>query len=66
MFRFRHAFDNKPGDAGATFKMAESLDKLNEREDAKQAYQAYIERHPIGLYAEQARAALQRLSPSVP
>ena len=60
--RFRHALDYKPGDPEATFKLAESLDKLGQGDEAKQEYQAYLENQPQGPHAERARAALQRLS----
>lgn len=65
VFRFRHALESKPGEPEATFRLAESLDKLNENEEAKEAYQAYIESQPSGPYAEQARAALHRLTQPV-
>jgi Tetratricopeptide repeat len=65
MFRFRHALESKPGEPEATFRLAQSLDKLDQGENAKEAYQAYIESQPSGFYTEQARAALQRLSKPV-
>jgi len=61
-WRFRHALDYKPGQPDATFKLAESLNKLGRSDEAKQEYQAYLESEPNGSYAERARAALQRLS----
>ena len=61
-FRFRHALDYKPGQPDATFKLAESLNKLGRRDEAKQEYKAYLESQPNGSNAEQARTALQRLS----
>jgi outer membrane protein assembly factor BamD (BamD/ComL family) len=61
MFRFRHALERaSPGEA--TFRLAESLDKLNESEEAKGAYQAYLESQPSGPFSQQARVALQRLT----
>jgi len=65
MFRFRHALESKPGEPEATFRLAQSLDKLDESEDAKEVYQTYIESQPSGPYTEQARAALQRLTQPV-
>jgi len=61
-WRFRHALDYKPGQPDATFKLAESLNKLGRSDEAKQEYQAYLESEPNGSYAERARAAVQRLS----
>ena len=61
-WRFRHALDYKPGQPDATFKLAESLNKLGRSDEAKQEYQAYLESDPNGSHAERARAALQRLS----
>jgi Tfp pilus assembly protein PilF len=60
--RFRHALDYKPGQPDATFKLAESLNKLGKSDEAKQEYQAYLESQPNGSYAERARTALRRLS----
>jgi TolA-binding protein len=60
--RFRHALEYKPGHPDATFKLAESLNKLGKNDEAKQMYQAYLGSQPNGLYAERARTALQRLS----
>ena len=60
--RFRHALDYKPGQPDATFKLAESLNKLGKSDEAKQEYQAYLESQPNGPYAERARTALRRLS----
>jgi hypothetical protein len=60
--RFRHALEYKPGQPDATFKLAESLDKLGKSDEAKEEYQAYLENQPNGSYAERARTALQRLS----
>jgi tetratricopeptide (TPR) repeat protein len=61
MFRFRHALELKPGEPEATFKLAESLNKLGKREEAMEAYQAYLGNQPGGAHAEQARAALEQL-----
>lgn len=60
--RFRDALKYKPGHPDATFKLAESLNKLGKNEEAKQAYQAYLESQPNGTYADRARGALERLS----
>jgi len=42
--RFRHALEYKPGQPDATFKLAESRDKLGKNNEAKQEYQAYVRR----------------------
>jgi Tetratricopeptide repeat len=60
--RFRHALEYKPGQPDATFKLAESLDKLGKSDEAKQEYQAYLGSQPNGSHADRARAALERLS----
>ena len=55
--RFRHALEYKPGQPDATFKLAESLDKLGKSDEAKQQYQAYLSSQPHGPHADRARAA---------
>ena len=60
--RFRDALNYKPDQPDATFKLAESLDKLGKNDEAKQNYQTYLIIQPDGLYAERARIALQRLA----
>ena len=60
--RFRDALNYKPDQPDATFKLAESLDKLGKNCEAKQSYQTYLNIQPDGLYAERARIALQRLA----
>jgi len=60
--RFRHALDYKPGQPEATFRLAESLDKLGKNDEAKQSYETYLRIQPDGPYAERARIALQHLS----
>lgn len=60
--RFRHALEYKPGQPEATFKLAESLDKLGNVDEAMQTYGTYLESQPQDLHAERARSALRRLS----
>lgn len=60
--RFRHALDYKLGQPEATFKLAESLDKLGKYDEAKRSYEAYVSIQPDGPYIERARIALQRLA----
>ena len=61
--RYRDALDYKPNDAEATFRMAESLEKLGEVEDSAAYYQSYLKILPRGDYAVSARQALARLRP---
>ena len=61
--RYRDALDYKPNDAEATFRMAESLEKLGEVEDSAAYYQSYLKILPRGDYAAAAREALARLRP---
>ena len=61
--RYRDALDYKPNDAEATFRMAESLEKLDEVEDSAAYYQSYLKILPRGDYAAAAREALARLRP---
>jgi tetratricopeptide (TPR) repeat protein len=60
--RFRDALNYKPDQPDATFKLAESLNRLGKNDEAKQEYQAYLKIQPDGPYAERARIALQRLA----
>jgi tetratricopeptide (TPR) repeat protein len=60
--RFRDALNYKPDQPDATFKLAESLNRLDKNDEAKQKYQAYLKVQPDGPYAERARIALQRLA----
>ena len=57
-----HALEPKPRHPDATFKLAESLNKLGKNEEARQESQAYLESQPNGTYADRARAALERPS----
>jgi hypothetical protein len=64
--RFRDALERKPGQPDALFKLAESLEKLGEKEEAFRTFMAYLEIQPAGLYSPQARNAIQRLAASLP
>jgi tetratricopeptide (TPR) repeat protein len=66
MYRFLHALDLKPGQPEATFRLAESLDKLGKRKEATEAYQVYLEIAPKGARAEQAQASLKQLNSPKP
>jgi tetratricopeptide (TPR) repeat protein len=57
--RFRDALRAKPGDPETVFFYAETLSRLNRPEEARDAYSAYLEDAPNGVYAERCRTALQ-------
>jgi hypothetical protein len=59
--RFREALLSKPNHPAATFKLAETLDKLGKANEARDTYKAYLKLQPSGSSAERARKALQRL-----
>ena len=59
--RFRDALDYKPDQPDATFRLAETQDRLGKSDEAQATYQAYLRIQPNGTYAEKARIALQRL-----
>jgi tetratricopeptide (TPR) repeat protein len=63
--RFREALRYQPADPVATFELAESLEKLGRRAEARDSYQAYLSILPNGPSAARAKKALKRLpSPS--
>jgi tetratricopeptide (TPR) repeat protein len=63
--RFREALRYEPADPIATFELAESLEKLGKKAEARDAYQTYLEILPNGPSAASAKKALRRLpSPS--
>jgi len=63
--RFREALRYQPADPVATFELAESLEKLGKRDEARDAYQTYLTILPNGPSAAGAKKALKRLpSPS--
>lgn len=59
--RYREALLYKPGDAIATFQLAECLDKTGRGAEAKQFYASYLHILPSGPSAEEAKQALARL-----
>ena len=61
MMRFRDALARKPNDPPATFKLAQSLEGLQQIDEAREQYQAYLKLDPQGQYAVQAGKALERL-----
>jgi TolA-binding protein len=63
--RFREALRYEPADPVATFELAESLEKLGRRAEARDFYQTYLSILPDGPSAARAKTALKRLpSPS--
>jgi tetratricopeptide (TPR) repeat protein len=60
--RYKGALDFKPGDAVATFRVAECEEKLGDKTDAKEFYEQYLKILPEGPYAKDARASLVRLA----
>jgi tetratricopeptide (TPR) repeat protein len=63
--RFREALRYEPEDPVATFGLAESLEKLGKRDEARDVYQTYLKILPNGPSAADAKKALKRLpSPS--
>jgi len=59
--RFREALRYEPADPVATFELAESLEKLGKRAEARDAYQAYLRILPNGPSAAGAKKAINRL-----
>jgi tetratricopeptide (TPR) repeat protein len=62
--RYEEALVYKPKDADATFKLAQSLEKLKQYEDARDNYEAYLKMIPKGKDADEARKALSRMPDS--
>ena len=59
--RFREALRYQPADPVATFELAESLEKLGRRTEARDFYQTYLSILPDGPSAARAKKALKRL-----
>jgi tetratricopeptide (TPR) repeat protein len=59
--RFREALRYDPADPVATFELAESLEKLGKRDEARDVYQTYLKILPNGPSAGDAKKALKRL-----
>jgi tetratricopeptide (TPR) repeat protein len=59
--RFREALRYEPADPVATYKLAESLEKLGKRAEARDAYLAYLKILPNGPSAGAANKSLKRL-----
>jgi tetratricopeptide (TPR) repeat protein len=59
--RYREALEWKPGDAIATFKMGEVMEKIGNLVQARQNYQRYLKILPDGPLSERAKKALARI-----
>lgn len=59
--RYREALQWKSGDAIATFRLAQALEKDGQATEARDSYQAYLKILPNGEFAREATAALARL-----
>ncbi len=59
--RYREALFYKPNDALANFRMAQSLEKLNQSDEAVEHYQEYLKVLPNGPLSEEAKKALEKL-----
>ncbi len=59
--RFREALQSLPNNPEATFKLAQSLDRLHRVKEARDFYQAYLKLQANGPFAREAQKALQRL-----
>ena len=59
--RFREALTYKPGDANATYRLAEALDAEAHYAEAAREYQEYLKIPSSGKFTSDARKALARL-----
>jgi tetratricopeptide (TPR) repeat protein len=63
MDRFNEALQYKPNDALATFRLAQTQEKLGLNTQAVQNYSTYIKVFPEGQYVKEAQEALKRVGP---
>lgn len=59
--RYSEALEWKPNDAVATFRLAQSEEKLGKKDDALKNYQAYLKILPEGEFAAEAKSGIDRL-----
>jgi tetratricopeptide (TPR) repeat protein len=59
--RYREALEYKPKDALATFKLAESLEKVMAYQEARENYESYLIILPRGPLADKAKQGIDRL-----
>lgn len=64
--RYREALTYKNDDAVATFRLAESLEKLGVLDDARAEYESYLKILPHGPEASEAQKALEKLKAQDP
>jgi Flp pilus assembly protein TadD len=64
--RYQEALHWKPDDAEATFKSAESFEKIGRLQEARAGYEAYLRLLAAGPHAREAHKALSRLPAPVP
>ncbi len=64
--RFQEALEWKANDAVATYRLAQTYEKLGQNDDAVKNYTAYLGILPRGEFAEDARKSLARLGAPVP
>ena len=64
--RYREALEWKPGDAIATYKLGEVLEKEGNLTQARQNYEAYLKILPDGPLADKAKKALERIEKDKP
>ena len=62
--RYREALYYKNNDAIATYRLAESLERLDRPDDARAEYESYLRILPDGPEAEKAKKAIERLKNS--
>lgn len=65
MDRFNEALQYKPNDALATFRLAQTQEKLGLNTQAVQNYSSYVKIFPDGPYVKEAQEALKRIGPQV-
>lgn len=59
--RYREALEYKPKDALATFKLADSLEKVMAYQEAREDYESYLIILPRGPLADKAKQGIERL-----
>jgi tetratricopeptide (TPR) repeat protein len=64
--RYQEALHWKPDDAEATFKSAESFEKIGRLQEARAGYEAYLKLLADGPHAREARKALSKLPAPLP
>jgi tetratricopeptide (TPR) repeat protein len=60
--RYREALEWKPNDAMASYRLAQTLEKMNRRDEAVTYYQAYLKILPRGEFAEDCHKSIARIS----